>query len=236
MYWVQFAAHSLDIAEKVHQDLASQFSQMPTDKTHLILEDDEDSYQSSATPVLSPNIILSLHPPSNILNAEGNDKWLDTLIRHEYTHIVHLELNDRAVTRARDISGCQLLFFPHELTPDFLVEGLAVYMDKQGYYDSFSAMQMRMEVASGQLADLSQVVNQVVVDNSLLPSGMVYLYGAYFIDYLTKTYGEEALQHFLTDYSGYLIPSFFLNRSARHALGRVSCRSYNAVFRLNCAK
>ncbi|WP_150149106.1 TolB-like translocation protein [Candidatus Enterovibrio altilux] len=218
--WVQFAAHSLDIAEKVHQDLASQFSQMPTDKTHLILEDDEDSNNGNAMPIPSPHIHLSLHPPRNILNSEGNEKRLDSLIRHEYTHIVHMEFNDRAVTRARDIFGRQLLFFPHFLTPDFLREGLAIYIEKQGYYDSFFAMQMRMEVVSGQLADLSQVANQVVVDNSLLPAGIAYLYGAYFIDYLTKTYGEEAFQHFLTDYSGYLIPGFFLNRSARHAFGK----------------
>ncbi|MBF4391138.1 TolB, partial [Vibrio anguillarum] len=46
------------------------------------------------------------------------------------------------------------------------------------------------------------------------------LYGAYFIDYLAKTYGEDALQHFLSDYSGYLIPGVFLNRSAQRAFGK----------------
>ncbi len=71
------------------------------------------------------------------------------------------------------------------------------------------------EVANGQLADL----NQVVMENRL-PIGSDYIYGAYFIDYLTKTYAEEALQHFLTNHSGYLIPSFFLNRSARHAFSK----------------
>ncbi|MBF4327603.1 TolB, partial [Vibrio anguillarum] len=135
---------------------------------------------------------------------------------------VHMELNERAVTGARRIFGRHTLLFPHAMTPSMLLEGLAVYMEsqnEQGYgrlHNSHFAMQMRMEVASGQLADL----NQIVVANKRLPLGSNYLYGAYFIDYLAKTYGEDALQHFLSDYSGYLIPGVFLNRSAQRAFGK----------------
>ncbi|WP_223866663.1 hypothetical protein [Candidatus Enterovibrio escicola] len=147
---VQYAAHSLDIAEKVHQDLASQFSQMPTDKTHLTLVDDYDHFNGWATPLSSAQILLNLHSPSDINNSEGNDDGLHTLIRHEYTHIVHMELNDRAVTRARDIFDRQILFFSHALTPSRLLEGVAIYVESKNerdygrLYDSHFAMQMRM--------------------------------------------------------------------------------------------
>lgn len=218
----QYAARSLDIAEKVHQDLASQFSKMPAEKTHLTLVDDYDYSNGWATPLPYAQIRLILNPPSDVNGLEGNDEWLHMLIRHEYTHIVHMELNERAVTGARRIFGRHTLLFPHAMTPSMLLEGVAVYMEsqnEQGYgrlHNSHFAMQMRMEVASGQLADL----NQIVVANKRLPLGSNYLYGAYFIDYLAKTYGEDALQHFLSDYSGYLIPGVFLNRSAQRAFGK----------------
>ncbi|WP_339378843.1 hypothetical protein [Candidatus Enterovibrio escicola] len=102
-----------------------------------------------------------LHVPSNINVSEGNDEGLQTLIRHEYTHIIHMEFNDRAVTEEHGIFGHQTLLFPHVMIQSMLVKWLVVYIeglnkqDPGRLHDSHLAMQMRMEVARGQLADLN---------------------------------------------------------------------------------
>ncbi|WP_217539823.1 TolB [Vibrio metschnikovii] len=216
------AARALDIAEQVHQELASQFAQMPAEKTHLTLVDDYDYSNGWATPLPYAQIRLIINPPSTVNGLEGNDEWLHLLIRHEYTHIIHMEMSDGAVTIGRGIVGRHPLLFPHALTPSMLLEGLAVYMESQNdhgvgrLHNSHFAMQMRMEVASGELAD----IEHVVVAHKRLPFGSNYLYGAYFVQYLAKTYGEESVQAFLTDYSGYLVPGLFLNLSARHIFGK----------------
>lgn len=216
------AARALDIAEHVHQELALQFKQMPVEKTQLTLVDDYDYSNGWATPMPYAQIRLILNPPSDINGLEGNDEWLHLLIRHEYTHIIHMEMNEGPVSIARGIFGRHPLLFPHAFTPSMLLEGLAVYMESQNehgvgrLHNSYFAMQMRMEVASDQLAD----IEQVVVANKRLPLGSNYLYGAYFIQYLATQYGEEAVQGFLQDYSRKLIPGVFLNNSARRAFGK----------------
>lgn len=144
------------------------------------------------------------------------------LIRHEYVHIMHMELGAGAVKGVRKVLGRNGLLFPHALTPSMLIEGLAVYLEtnkKLGYgrlQGSVYDMQMRMEVASGKLNDLEQVV----VASREWPLGSQYLYGAYFIEYLVATYGEEKLAIFLQDYSRKLLPYFLLNGSAETVFGK----------------
>lgn len=118
--------------------------------------------------------------------------------------------------------GRQAFFFPHALTPSLLLEGLAVYLETNeelGYgrlQSSQYAMKMRMEVASGELKDLEQVA----VASREWPLGYQYLYGAYFIQYLSETYGEEKVQAFLTGYSRRIIPYFLINRTAQQSFGK----------------
>lgn len=110
------------------------------------------------------------------------------------------------------------------MTPSFMLEGLAVYQETNqaaGYgrlqgtgYD----MQMRMEVASGEVKSL----NQVAVASREWPLGYNYLYGAYFVQYLADTYGDEKVGEFLTSYSRKVIPFFCLIAPREPRLAKIS--------------
>lgn len=216
------ALRSLDIAEQVHNELQAFFRYQPTEKTEIVLVDDYDFSNGWATPLPFAQIRLFMSPPDDINSLENNDEWLHMLIRHEYAHILHMEMAEGGPAFLRSIIGRNPLTFPHALTPSFMLEGLAVYLETNknlGYgrlQGNNFAMEMRMEVAKGDLRDLSEVA----IAEQKLPWGSAYLYGAYFMEYLTETYSEEKLQDFLTDYSKQIIPFFFLQSSAERAFGK----------------
>ncbi|EGA70702.1 WD-40 repeat-containing protein [Vibrio sinaloensis DSM 21326] len=215
------AARSLDIAEQVHSELTSFFGYQPEEKTEIVIVDEFDYSNGWATVFPYPQIRLYMSPPNDVNGLESNDEWLHLLIRHEYVHIMHLEMGGGAPEFLRNIFGRNVLLYPHALTPSMMLEGLAVYLEtneKLGYgrlQGSSYAMQMRMEVASGEWKNL----NQVVVANREFPLGYQYLYGAYFVEFLVNKYGEDKVQQFLTDYSRRLLPFFLLNRTARNVFG-----------------
>ncbi|MEH6533363.1 MAG: hypothetical protein V7735_18720 [Photobacterium frigidiphilum] len=216
------AAKSLDIAERVHSEMLPFFIHAPENRTEIVLVDDFDFSNGWATPFPFAQIRLFMSPPEDVNGLEANDEWLHMLIRHEYAHIMHMELGAGAVKGVRKVLGRNGLLFPHALTPSMLIEGVAVYLETNktlGYgrlQGSVYDMQMRMEVASGKFNDLEQVV----VASREWPLGSQYLYGAYFIEYLVATYGEEKLALFLQDYSRKLLPYFLLNGSAETVFGK----------------
>lgn len=216
------AARALDIAEQVHKELLPFFKSAPQERTEIVLVDDYDFSNGWATPLPFAQIRLIMSPPQNISSLTNNDEWLHLLIRHEYAHIMHMELAGGAVSALRHLFGRNMFLFPHALTPSFLVEGLAVYLEtneKLGYGRLQSAnyeMQMRMQVSGGELKDLQQVA----VASREWPLGSPYLYGAYFIEYLADSYGVDKVALFLQNYSRKLLPYFLLNKTARQVLGK----------------
>lgn len=224
----QSAAKVLDIAERVRQEQLPYFQSAPVERTEIVLVDDFDFSNGWATPLPFAQIRLFMSPPEDRGDLATSDDWLHLLIRHEYAHIMHMELATGVPKVLQKIFGRQPFFFPHALTPSLLLEGLAVYLETNeelGYgrlQSSQYAMKMRMEVASGELKDL----DQVAVADREWPLGYQYLYGAYFIQYLSQTYGEEKVQRFLQGYSRRIIPYFLINRTARQSFGK----DFNALW------
>ncbi|MDO6496535.1 hypothetical protein [Photobacterium sanguinicancri] len=217
----QEASRALDIAERVHTELLPFFKTAPRIKTQLVLVDDVDVSNGWATPVPYPQIRLYMSPPDDVSSLASNDEWMHNLLRHEYTHILQMELGNGAVKGVRHVLGRQVFLFPHALTPTLLIEGLAVYLETNktlGYgrlESNHFEMQMRMEIAEGQKS-----LNQVVSSARELPFNTHYLYGAYFYDYLATTYGEKAIENYLQDYSRKIIPYFLISGSAERAFGK----------------
>jgi hypothetical protein len=215
------ASHALNIAEQVHADLSGFFGSVPATRTRMVLTDDFDYSNGSATPLPYASIRLFASPPDGATGLETYDDWLHLLIRHEYAHILHLEMNRSIVKDSRYVFGRTFFNFPHLLTPSFLIEGLAVYLETSrqlGYgrlQGSLYNMQMRMEFLNGYPDSLSQAVVPV----RDWPLGKQYLYGAWFIEYLMRTEGEDKVREFLRLYSGRIIPYWFLDHDARRAFG-----------------
>ena len=215
------ATRALNIAEQVHTDLVPFFGQSPEQPTVMVLEDDVDYSNGWATPLPYAQIRLFASPPDDVSGLETYDDWLHLLIRHEYVHILHMEMSAGLPEQGRGVLGRHVLTFPHAMTPSFLLEGLAVYLEtnpEMGYgrlQGTLYDMQMREEVVSGQFAPLTQVV----VPNRDWPRNKAYLYGAFFIDFLVRHYGQDTLQAWLKHYSRMPVPYLTLDSSFRRFFG-----------------
>lgn len=214
------AQRALAIAEQVHLELMPFFQSDLHARTQMVLTDDVDFSNGWATVSEYAQIRLFVSPPEDVNTLESYDEWLHMLIRHEYTHILHMEMVRGAPKALQRVFGRHPILFPHALLSSLFLEGVAVHKESnptQGYgrlTGSQYRMRMRMEVASGNLATLSEAIAPL----RRPPRGKNYLYGAYFVQYLIDRFGEETFKRYLTLYSGRFF--LFQNHVARTVFGR----------------
>lgn len=214
------AIYALSIAEQVHEELVPFFGSAPELRTRMVLTDDVDWSNGWATPLPYPQIRLYASPPQSDSSLARYDDWLQLLIRHEYVHILHMEMASSAAKGSRSLFGRWAFSFPHMFTPSMILEGLAVYLEtnkERGIGrlgSSFYEMSMAAEVANG-LDDYQQVL----AAQRDWPYNKAYLYGAYFVDFLARRYGETAIKRYLKINAMEVIPYFAWRASFARAFG-----------------
>lgn len=216
------------IAEQVHARLAPVFHWSPADRTDIVVTDEYDVSNGFTTFFPSNRIELYLAPPDSLNTLEDHAGWLETVITHEYAHVLHLDKARGAPGVLRRIFGRLPLFFPNALEPAWLIEGMAVYYEtdlargigrgQSSLYD----MYMRMEVDGG-IKPLRQVNQEV----DTWPNGTVpYLYGIQFMNFAAQRYGAERVQRWVENYSDNIIP-FRIISNSRAAFGRDLDQAWN---------
>jgi len=204
----RLAKKTATIAEQAHNKLQPKLNWQPYDKTHLIVSDETDFANGYATPIHFNRSVLFVAPPDSANGIEDFDDWLETLITHEYTHILHLDKVNGGVDMLHNIFGRHFLLFPNGLQPAWFIEGLATHyetdIDKgigRGQSSLFKMM-MRTEVENG-----IKPANQVNLPIRSWPMGTVsYLYGVHFYQFVEDVYGEGSVKQLVDNYSGNIIP------------------------------
>jgi len=215
------ADKSLQISETVYQRLTPILDWYPQERTEIVLSDETDFSNGFATPLPSNRMTLFVSRPHQVSSLEDHADWLETLILHEFVHILHLDKAWGEPKNIRRIFGRFPLLFPNAFMPPWMHEGLATYFetDKQlgigRGQSSYFEMMMRLEVASG-VKPLRQI-NQLIVTWPLLTSR--YLYGVYFYQFIADTYGAETIPELVQSYSDHLIP-FRINDWHEAVLGK----------------
>lgn len=215
------AHKTVAIAERLHAELTTKYQWSPREKTEVVLTDHTDLANGTANPFPYNANLLIVAPPSDLNALENYRDWLELLIRHEYTHIIHLDKVAGAPGVMRKIFGRFSLFFPNAYQPTWLVEGLATHEEGHGDegigrgQSNFFSMMMRTEVQSG-----VKPLSQVNVPLRTWPVGATaYLYGVHFYQFLQEEYGEEAIQDYVNNYSRNLVP-YRINSTAYRAVGK----------------
>ncbi len=213
------AAH---LAEAAHEKISTFFAWSPTTPTDLVLTDRNDFSNGSATPFPNNQMTIFVSPPDDINTLEDINNWLELLIIHEYTHIIHLDMASKIPGMLRHVFGRLFPWlFPNALQPRWYVEGLATYIETdqqqgigRGQSSSFAAL-MRNELIHG-LKPLRRI-NQ---PQTSWPAGSgSYLYGVYFYRFIAERYGEEKVKQLVSNYSRSIIP-FMLSSNTKHILGK----------------
>ena len=207
--------------EDIHDTVTSYFNWVPKTKTHIILSDQSETPNGSASVLPNNRIELFMTPPSDVSGLEDYQNWKHLVLKHEYAHIVHLDKAADLPLHGRSILGRYWLFFPNTFIPRWMSEGIATFIETENNKEigrgqsSYFRGLMRNEVING-IKSLNQV-NQL---RSEWPGGTgFYLYGVYFFNFIRDTYGEEKIAEFVDNYSHFPIP-YFINTVSKNTFGK----------------
>jgi hypothetical protein len=188
-------------AERAHAQLAPLLGYSPPTGTEMVLSDDSDEANGSATPVPYDVIRLYATPPPELSELNAYRDWITTLVFHEYVHILHLDHVEGFPHVLNRIFG--KLFAPNGLTPSWLTEGLAVLHEADGdpgqdsgrNRSAIHAMYARsLALEPPGFPRLDQVSNPSLE----WPVGTVpYLLGGRFLEFLQERSGDEVIAGYI---------------------------------------
>ncbi len=214
-------------AERAAGLVSGRFDWTPSERIRLVVNDSSDSPNGFALPFPYPQTQIFVTAPQEDDFLASYDDWLDILVRHELTHVHHLDRADGWAKIPRYLFGKAPGFgSPGSLVPIFLIEGLAVWQEshpeipakeRRGrVYDAASRGLLRVAASAGKLPE----PDEVSVLGIPYPGGLgPYLVGASFLDFYARSCPEGALNEVVRKHSGKLIP-FLIQQTLSDACGK----------------
>ncbi len=201
----RLASRLAQIAERVHDTVARTGTAMPRRRTHIVLVDQNDYPNGSATVVPWNAIQIDATPPTGVETIGNTDDWLEYVFTHEYAHIRHLDRSEGWARAAKAVFGRTILAFPNLTLPLWQIEGLATFVESENGQGRLHAGDFRevvtTAVRSNRIEPLDRV-NGGLVD---WPNGEGwYAYGALFHEFLVERYGRDQLEALATRTAGRL--------------------------------
>lgn len=213
------------MAEGIHERLVPALGWAPTQVTEVVLTDNSDSANGSATTIPYGAIRLFVTAPDDMSPLGDYDDWHNELFTHEYAHIVHMDNLTGLPALVNAILGRTVV--PNQAQPRWILEGLAVLEESRHSgggrnRSSIFDMYLRADVLEDNLASLDQVSH---LPRRWPQGNLWYLYGSRFLTWITDTYGENSMKIVAHDYGARIIP-WGINRSIRRATGRTYVELY----------
>lgn len=191
----------------------------------VVIADDDDAANGFASVLPYNAIHLRVVAPEDMSPLSDYDDWLNLLLTHEHTHVVHLEQASGLPRLFTALLG--RFYTPQGYLPGWFTEGLATVEESaqtsagRGRSTMFD-MYLRMAELDGKVLGL----DWVGFDGEPWPHGNVrYLYGQAFLRFVADRYGQHALGRFVEEYGKRLIP-YGLNRSIKRATGQTFTELY----------
>ncbi len=215
----EVAQHVADLGEAINARLEPILGWRSTERTEIVLTDQTDSSNGSATAIPYNAITLYVTAPSDLSPLGDVDDWYQELVTHEYTHILHTDHIGGLPAVINALVGKS--YAPNQAQAKWILEGLAVFMESEHtsggrLRSSQWNMWMRADVLENHVAPLDVFSNTP----RRWPEGNIYyVYGSFFMQWIIETYGEGALRRMIADYGSTLVP-YGVNRAAKRATGR----------------
>lgn len=207
------------MVEGVWQEVSASLTIPAPPRTHVILADQSELANGSATPLPRNTIFLTSAAPSGSEFIGRSPDWLRLVFIHEFTHIVHLDRAKGWARAGRAVFGRIPLSFPNLFLPTWQIEGLASWQESEltgegrGHAGDF--LLIEHEAARvGRLEPIDRV-NGGLID---WPGGQApYAYGLGFHEYLADRFGAATVGRLANATAGRL--PFFGSTSFRTVYG-----------------
>ena len=213
------------MAEGIHERLVPSLGWEPRQRTEIVLTDNSDSANGSATTLPYGIVRMFITAPDDMSPLGDYDDWHYELFTHEYAHILHMDNVTGLPALVNSILGRTAV--PNQAQPRWLIEGLAVMEESRHTgggrnRSSIFDMYLRADVLEDNLAPLDQVSH---LPRRWPQGNLWYLYGSRFLTWIADTYGPDTLAIVSHDYGSRLIP-WGINRSIKRATGRTYVELY----------
>ncbi len=228
----EIALMAASTAEGIHEKLTDVFQWSPVEKTQIVLIDNVD-FANGMAMVLPYNAIYvyAVPPLPDMTTGEYRD-WLETVLLHEYAHILTMDPVSGFSSITRSLFGktlpghdplSALLFFatapPNVFMPKWWTEGIATWAETEFTSagrgrSSFIEMILRMAVEEDGIPRVDQLNGEV----PYWPDGKIpYIYGMLLEKYIAGTYGRETVGKLNIAHSGRF--PFFISAPAERYTG-----------------
>ena len=206
----------------------------PQRRTEVILTDDTDSSNGSATALPFTTVRLYLTAPDDRSELNDFDDWLYALFVHEYTHILHLDTVNGLPRWVNYLLGfgVNTIYAPNQIQPRWFIEGLAVFEETERtsagrLRSALFDMYLRSHTLEGKFLSLDRVTNQ----SHLFPRGNVpYLYGSALLRYMARRFGQDTLQQISQRYGGCWSPDCWVPWGMSRVLRRLTGHTYDEIY------
>lgn len=185
------------VAEAAFARLTPEFGYAPDERYDIILRDSDDLANGITDPT-DGTITLWLTPMD--FNLRGNHRWLQNVVYHELTHMLHMRSADPSLLGARKWVG-PIFTMPNALSPIWFIEGVAQYEAERGTEGWDSHRQMLLRAA--------------VIEDRLLSYDKI------------SVFGKNALEFEQAYNEGYALTRFLTARAGADAIGRVAREKNN---------
>lgn len=207
-------------AERARAQLAATLVRPPRGKVELVVSDNVDYSNGYATPFPTNRVVVYAHPPADEPTLSFYDDWLELVITHELAHVFHLDYAGGIWRPLRSVLGRSPLLFPSAITPGWVTEGLATYVESRLTRAGRVRGTMHdMVLRTAILEDRFFGIDRATGTPSTWPAGSTrYVYGSLFVNHLAARYGPERVGAFVRAAGGSVLP-YRLDAAARSAFG-----------------
>ena len=195
--------------EDIYDRKTKLFRWEPQGKVHIVLMDPSDEPNGLATPLPYNTIYLYGTPPLDGSALDHYDDWLSTLLIHEFTHTVHLDMAKGPINKfLRILFG--RFWLPNAPQQQWAHEGLAIFYETEETTQGRGrSSQIQMFLRTVSLEDQFIGIDRATYWNDRYPLGnSAYWYGIGFYQYLAQKYGEEKIIEFIHSTAASPIPGF----------------------------
>lgn len=220
------ASRVASLSEKIHERLTGPLGYAPKSGTEIVITDNTDSANGSATALPYNTIRLFVTAPDDMSPLGDYDDWMLELITHEYTHILHIDNISGVPAIVNAILGKTLA--PNQIQPRWIIEGFAVVEETEHtsagrLRSSIFDMYLRADVLDDNIARLDQISSSP----HRWPQGNLwYLYGSRFLGWISQVYGKDTMSAVSADYGAALVP-WGINRAIRRVTGKTYVELYD---------
>ena len=232
-FYVHFNPATESLARRIAADAERAYVELsrelhpPRGSIDIVISDDVDLSNGSATPTPTNRIIIYANPPVSESALRYTNDWGQLVVTHELTHIFHLDRSRGIWALGQKIFGRAPLLFPNSYSPSWLTEGLAVYEEsKITGAGRIEGSEHRMIARSFALDHRFPSIGALSLAQGNFPFGeTAYSFGSLFVDHLAKSRGEAHVREFVDKSAANLIP-YLVNIPAKQAFGETFSRGW----------